>query len=124
MKSMRLIIAILAGDLLSAALIAGLLAWSERDSQSFDSRSALGIIALAMLFSLAGGYLAATIEKIHRLFAAFAAGALVACGFAISIIHAQASPDRTLVALAGLMAPAAVVGGILRTRTHPIGARV
>jgi hypothetical protein len=111
---------ILAGDILFAALSAVMFKVLGRDPHEAADRQFLAAsAALGVLFAVAGGYLAATIARKSPVFAGLGVAILIAGGALASILIARPSSMWSQVAAIALLAPAAILGGFVRGRTHP-----
>ena len=116
---MRMLGGILAGDILFVLLVFAMFRLLGRDPHDpADTQFIAAIAALGILFALAGGYLAATIAGKSPVFAGFGVAILIAGGALASIITSRPSSIWIQVATIAL-APAAILGGFVRGRTHP-----
>lgn len=117
---MRMLGGILAGDILFALLTAAMFKLMGRDPHDpADTQFIAATAALGVLFAIAGGYLAATIAGKSPVFAGLGVAILIASGALVSMALARPSSIWSQIAAIVLLAPAAILGGFVRGRTHP-----
>jgi hypothetical protein len=118
---MRVLFGILAGDVLFAVLTAAMFKLLGRDPHApADTQFMAATAALGVLFAIAGGYLAATVARTAPVFAGLGVAVLIAGGAIASAIIARPASMWSQVAAVALLAPAAILGGFVRGRTHRV----
>ena len=121
MAGLRVALGILAGDLLFAGLSVLTFHVLGQDPHEFATTKVIvGTAALGALFAVGGGYLAATIARQAPVLAGLGVAVLIALGAVTSVLVARPASIWSQVAAAVVMAPAAVGGSLLRSRTHPL----
>lgn len=84
-----------------------------------DTKFVVATVSLGVLFAIAGGYLAATVARDAPVLAGLGVAIVIAGGAITSLITSHPTSILPQLATAVLLAPAAVLGGYLRGRTHP-----
>ncbi len=118
---LRSVVGVVVGYLVFAVSALAMFRLSGRDPHEVqDTAFAVLSIVGGSAFSFAGGYLAGVIAGRKARLHGGAVGAIVALGATASILAQPGAGSKwSQVAAVALMAPAALAGGVVRSRSNP-----